>query len=116
MSGTPEAHHHRQDLKERAIDSLFKQGPAVIILTGMLFLTISLVREIIKTEVPRHLLIIQEGYQRINEDNIRYSRDRDVRYTETIKGLQDTFEKTTDKLERIYFDLKSRESSTKGAK
>lgn len=99
-----------KDLKTRIIEGLFKQGIVVAVLVLLLLWIVSVVRDVLINEIPKHLAIIQRGYQKIsdennkviermNTDNNSANRARDVRYAEIIKLLSDRFDVSVEKLE-----------------
>lgn len=94
-----------KDIKTRVLESLLKSGVTSFILALLLFWFVGTVKDMITVEVPKHLAIIQAGYDKINTQNNEANRARDVRYAETLKLLSERFdiniEKIDAKLDRL---------------
>lgn len=75
-----------RDWKSRAADWLFSQGVSTVLLFAILAVAVYSVRDL----VPRHLMQIQEGYQRVGED---------------LKDVAEKFDKDQDRDQQLLMKL-----------
>lgn len=114
-----------KSLKDKVIEYGLKQNPAVVILCILLILGISLVKETIQTEIPKHLTMIQAGYEKIasenreamlkmNEANLIVERDKDIRFAESLRIERETCKEMLIQFERVLTEIKtSRQGESK---
>jgi hypothetical protein len=88
-----------KDIKTRILESLLKSGITSVILTLLLLWIMGFVKDVLVVEVPKHLAIIQAGYEKISKDNIEANKAIATQHTEIAKLLSERFDLSVQKLE-----------------
>lgn len=88
-----------KDIKTRILESLLKSGVTSAVLTLLLLWIMGFVKDVLVIEVPKHLAIIQAGYEKINSDNNEANKVMSVRHAEIVKLLSDRFDLSIQKIE-----------------
>ena len=91
---------HPIDWKAELIRMGIGQGPAFVVMVAMLWIMTTAIKDFVKVEIPKQIKAINEGYVRINDDNLKAQKEMVEKYSESIKYLSDTFNHNIDRIEK----------------